>query len=184
MMISFDGVIVISVQKRRSKIVSRARRAATSVDHLRRAEVLKIACAIHGNRCMSQRNIMRLESYWKMYTYFIMKHCLFELTVRFGGVIVISVQKRDQILSEIKSSLRAVKGYKTYGRLRLRRNYRLHLLRKRRSTWMSEHMDVRVTPMDPLLTTHKSYNIWEVFFSIPLHMENTEQRGTRIENGS
>ena len=46
---------------RRSKIVSRAvaRRAATIVDHLWCAAVLKIAC-VHANRCMSQRNIMKL----------------------------------------------------------------------------------------------------------------------------
>ena len=39
------GVIIVSVETRRSKIVSRpvVRHAATSVDHLRRAAILEIA---------------------------------------------------------------------------------------------------------------------------------------------
>ena len=40
-------------------------------------------------------------------------------------------------------------------------------------------MDAQVTPIDRLLTIHKS----EVFSSI-LFMEDTEQRGPGIENGS
>ena len=75
-----------------------------------------------------------------------------------------------QILSGSKSSL-------TY--LSAVNNQNILLACEAAPDLLQLHMDVRVSPIDPLLTIHKSCII-SVFLYVL--RENTEQRGTGIEN--